>query len=70
MLSFFNKELVGKDSKIFEKPFPAPLFMTGVQFIFQHVFARAVFASGLAVRCGDRRTWMDWSKSSERMYIL
>eukprot|EP00775_Hariotina_reticulata_P003160 gene3160-3438_t len=44
-LGIFNKKLVGKEHGIFGRgAFPAPMLLTGVQFAFQHVLARSVFA--------------------------
>jgi solute carrier family 35 protein C2 len=65
VLSFYNKMLVGKDSRIFnEEPFPAPLFMAGMQFAMQHAIARLVFSTGLTKRTADSLGWPDWFKSS------
>jgi hypothetical protein len=38
------------------------LFLTGVQFAFQNLLARLVFATGLVERVGERMTWREWSK--------
>lgn len=43
----------------------APLFLTGVQFAFQNLLARLVFATGLVERVGERMTWREWSKLGE-----
>jgi len=64
LLSFYNKLLLGHDTvwHVMGEPFPAPLFMSGVQFAMQHVLARAAFASGLAAREGNELSWMEWAK--------
>ncbi|KAG2496800.1 hypothetical protein HYH03_005207 [Edaphochlamys debaryana] len=60
-LSLYNKQLVGKDHGMFGKgAFPAPLFMSAVQFICQTMLAKATFATGLAQRTQNRR--MPWSE--------
>ncbi|KAL6768099.1 hypothetical protein ACKKBF_B37790 [Auxenochlorella protothecoides x Auxenochlorella symbiontica] len=62
-LSLWNKMLVGKDRGLFGKgPFPAPILMSSVQFIFQHFLARACLWSGLIRRHGsdEKMAWPRW----------
>jgi len=63
-LTFYNKLLVGKDSKMFNhEPFPAPLFMASIQFAMQHSLARIAFASGIFKRSAEPLSWQEWLKS-------
>eukprot|EP00877_Chromochloris_zofingiensis_P007804 jgi/Chrzof1/3277/Cz12g19080.t1 len=62
-LSVYNKQLVGKNHGIFGKgAFPAPLFMSSLQFAFQTLLAKLVFKSGLMSRTAQPIAWKDWSK--------
>jgi hypothetical protein len=46
-------------------PTAAPLFLTGVQFAFQNLLAKCVFATGVVQRVGERMTWREWGKLGE-----
>jgi hypothetical protein len=48
----------------------APLLMTSVQFFFQHLLARAVFATRLLERVGEPLSWRDWSRLGAALWPL
>ncbi|KAJ9513622.1 hypothetical protein QJQ45_006073 [Haematococcus lacustris] len=52
LLSLYNKQLLGRDGKgVYGKgAFPAPLLMSALQFVLQHLLARLVFLTGLVSR--------------------
>lgn len=59
VLSLWNKLLVGKEHGLFGKgAFPAPFFMSSVQFFLQHLIARGLMAAGLVSRVASQR--MEW----------
>ncbi|PNW80817.1 hypothetical protein CHLRE_07g330850v5 [Chlamydomonas reinhardtii] len=60
-LSLYNKQLVGKEHGLFGRgAFPAPLFMSSVQFACQTLLAKLTFGAGLASRTMTRR--LPWSE--------
>lgn len=62
-LGMYNKIIVGKDKGLSGKgAFPAPLLMSGVQFAFQTLLAKAVFGTGLMKRTASAMTWRDWGR--------
>ena len=63
-LSLWNKLLVGKEHGISGKgAFPAPFFMSSVQFGFQHLIARTLLSTGLVKRKGDELNWEKYFRS-------
>jgi solute carrier family 35 protein C2 len=64
-LSLWNKLLVGKEHGLFGKgAFPAPFFMTSVQFFCQHLLARGLLASGLAARRAEEPvSWRQYART-------
>jgi solute carrier family 35 protein C2 len=63
-LSLWNKLLVGKEHGISGKgAFPAPFFMSSVQFGFQHLIARCLLSTGLVKRKGEDLTWDKYIRS-------
>ena len=63
-LSLWNKLLVGKEHGISGKgAFPAPFFMSSVQFGFQHLIARFLLSTGIVKRKGDELTWEKYLRS-------
>lgn len=62
LLSLFNKIVVGKEHGLMGMgAFPAPFFMSGTQFMFQHLIARAVLALGWVQRKSDgSQSWHDY----------
>lgn len=65
VLSLWNKLLVGKEHGLFGKrAFPAPFFMSSVQFFLQHLIARGFIAGGLVSRAASQRmTWKTYMKT-------
>ncbi|MEW5301121.1 MAG: hypothetical protein WDW36_004000 [Sanguina aurantia] len=61
-LNLFNKQMVGADHGFLGKgPFPAPLLMCAIQFMFQHCIARAAFRLRLFDRtAATRATWAEF----------
>ncbi|KAG7670945.1 hypothetical protein Ndes2437A_g04581 [Nannochloris sp. 'desiccata'] len=63
-LSLWNKLLVGKEHGLSGKgAFPAPFFMSSVQFGFQHLIARTLLSTGLVKRKGEELTWEKYLRS-------
>eukprot|EP00195_Chlamydomonas_chlamydogama_P011097 CAMPEP_0202891508 /NCGR_PEP_ID=MMETSP1392-20130828/1552_1 /ASSEMBLY_ACC=CAM_ASM_000868 /TAXON_ID=225041 /ORGANISM="Chlamydomonas chlamydogama, Strain SAG 11-48b" /LENGTH=439 /DNA_ID=CAMNT_0049575287 /DNA_START=181 /DNA_END=1500 /DNA_ORIENTATION=- len=62
-LSSYNKLLLGKNHGIFGKAFPAPLFMSAVQFALQCVLAKIVFQLRIVERTAQALQWKDWARS-------
>lgn len=63
-LSLWNKLLVGKEHGISGKgAFPAPFFMSSVQFGFQHLIARTLLSTGLVKRKGEELNWEKYFRS-------
>lgn len=68
-LSLWNKLLVGKEHGLFGKgAFPAPFFMSSMQFLFQHLIARLVLFTGISrrtVSAADRAKmpWKEYCKT-------
>jgi len=63
-LSLWNKLLVGKEHGISGKgAFPAPFFMSSVQFGFQHLIARTLLSTGLVKRKGEELNWEKYLRS-------
>eukprot|EP00891_Asterochloris_glomerata_P003104 jgi/Astpho2/3104/Aster-03393 len=61
-LSLWNRQLVGRGHGLFGKgAFPAPLFMTGTQFLLQNVLARLVLRTGLARRSAAAQV-LEWKQ--------
>jgi hypothetical protein len=58
-LGLYNKQLLGKDHGLYGKgAFPAPLFMSGLQFAFQCMLAKLVFWAQLVQR--SNKAPVDW----------
>lgn len=66
-LSMWNKLLVGRDHGAFGgEPFPAPFFMSSVQFFGQYFLSTFVLATGLAARRRPRShetSWREWTRT-------
>lgn len=63
-LSLYNKQLLGKKHGVFGKgAFPAPLFMSSVQFLCQTALAKGVFAAGVVERTRTRPLpWREYGR--------
>lgn len=66
-LSMWNKLLLGKEHGLFGRgAFPAPFFMSAMQFLFQHLIARFVIFLGASNRRSApqaRLTWKEYAKT-------
>ena len=62
-LGMYNKVVVGKDKGVPGRgAFPAPLLMSGVQFAFQALLAKLVFASGAVARAAPPMAPREWAR--------
>lgn len=60
-LSLWNKQLVGKEHGVLGLgPFPAPMLLTAVQFMCQHLMARGVLAARRYMSAAPRSEAMTW----------